>query len=141
MAQAVPNLCVSRKVFLKHQVNWNTVYGAILFLPLQNIWSADIPWRFGTSICPCWLEVMYQLRSFVCISIINLGLMTCCAGVLLISSRRHIFGKPAIALWLTRKRLSTRATSHVFVVVDLYASWLVILISCRIIMTASQGVY
>ena len=24
-AQAVPNLCVSRKVFLKHQVNWNTV--------------------------------------------------------------------------------------------------------------------
>ena len=25
MAQAVPNLCVSRKVFLKHQVNWNTV--------------------------------------------------------------------------------------------------------------------
>ena len=26
MAQAVPNLCVSRKVFLKHQVNWNTVW-------------------------------------------------------------------------------------------------------------------
>ena len=29
MAQAVPNLCVSRQVFLKHQVNWNTVCGAI----------------------------------------------------------------------------------------------------------------
>ena len=29
MAQAVPNLCVSRKVFLKHQGNWNTVCGAI----------------------------------------------------------------------------------------------------------------
>ena len=29
MAQAVPNLCVSRKIFLKHQVNWNTVRGAI----------------------------------------------------------------------------------------------------------------
>ena len=26
MAQAVPNFCVSRKVFLKHQVNWNTVW-------------------------------------------------------------------------------------------------------------------
>ena len=26
MAQAVPNLCVSRTVFLKHQVNWNTVW-------------------------------------------------------------------------------------------------------------------
>ena len=25
MARAVPNLCVSRKVFLKHRVNWNTV--------------------------------------------------------------------------------------------------------------------
>ena len=25
MAQAVPNLCVSRKIFLKHQVNWNIV--------------------------------------------------------------------------------------------------------------------
>ena len=29
MAQAVPNLCVSRKIFLKHQVNWNNVCGAI----------------------------------------------------------------------------------------------------------------
>ena len=29
MAQAVPNLCVSRKVFLKHKVNWNTICGAI----------------------------------------------------------------------------------------------------------------
>ena len=29
MAQAVKNLCLSRKVFLKHQVNWNTVRGAI----------------------------------------------------------------------------------------------------------------
>ena len=29
MAQAVPNLCLNRKVFLKHQVNWNTVCGEI----------------------------------------------------------------------------------------------------------------
>ena len=35
MAQAVPNLCVSRKVFLKHQVNWNTVCGAM----------QDLAWR------------------------------------------------------------------------------------------------
>ena len=41
MAQAIPNLCVSRKVFLKHQVNWNTVCGAIHDLPWGNIWSAD----------------------------------------------------------------------------------------------------
>ena len=43
MAQAVPNLCVSRKVFLKHQVNWNTVSGAILELPWRNIWLSDNP--------------------------------------------------------------------------------------------------
>ena len=35
MAQAVPNLCVSRKVFLKHQINWNTVCGAIQDLPFS----------------------------------------------------------------------------------------------------------
>ena len=43
MAQAVPHLCVSRKVFLKHQVNWNTVCGAMQDLPWHNIWSADNP--------------------------------------------------------------------------------------------------
>ena len=37
MAQAVPNLCVSRKVLMKHQVNWNTVCGAIRELPRRNI--------------------------------------------------------------------------------------------------------
>ena len=37
MAQAIPNLCVSRNVFLKHQVNWNTVCGAIWELPWRNI--------------------------------------------------------------------------------------------------------
>ena len=42
-AQAVPNLCVSKKVFLKHQVNWNTVGGAIRELPWCNIWLSDNP--------------------------------------------------------------------------------------------------
>ena len=38
MAQAVPNLCVSSKIFLTHKVNWNTVCGA----------GQDLPWRtFG----------------------------------------------------------------------------------------------
>ena len=45
MAQAVPNLWVSRKVFLKHQVNWNTVCGAIRELPCHNIWLSDNPVR------------------------------------------------------------------------------------------------
>ena len=43
MAQEVPNLGVSRKVFLKHQVNWNTVCGAIQDLPWHYIWLADNP--------------------------------------------------------------------------------------------------
>ena len=42
-AQAVPNLCVSRKGFLKHQVNWNTVCSAMRDLPWRNIWSSDNP--------------------------------------------------------------------------------------------------
>ena len=42
-AQAVPNLCVSRKVFLKTQVNWNTVCSAMRDLPWRNIWSSDNP--------------------------------------------------------------------------------------------------
>ena len=43
MAQAVPNLCVSMKIFLEHQVNWNTVCGAIRKLPWRNIWHGDNP--------------------------------------------------------------------------------------------------
>ena len=43
MAQAVPNLCVSQKVFRKHQVNCNTVCGAMQDLPWCSIWSADNP--------------------------------------------------------------------------------------------------
>ena len=34
---------MSRKVFLKHQVNWNTVCGAIRELPWSNICRCDNP--------------------------------------------------------------------------------------------------
>ena len=43
MTQAGPNLCVSRKVFLKHQVNWNIIWGVMRELPSHIIWLADIP--------------------------------------------------------------------------------------------------
>ena len=43
MAQAVPNFSVSRKVFLKHQVNSNTVCGTIRNLPWCSICLADNP--------------------------------------------------------------------------------------------------
>ena len=34
---------MSRKIFLKHQVNWNTVCSAIRELPWRNIWLSDNP--------------------------------------------------------------------------------------------------
>ena len=74
-------MCASRKVFLKHQVNWNTVCGAI----------RDLPWHN-----------MYQPRLSVCITRINLGLMIN-TDMLLASSRRLIFGGHVIALELTGK--------------------------------------
>ena len=43
VAQVVPNLCVNWKVFIKHQVNWNTVCDAKQDLPWSNIWLADNP--------------------------------------------------------------------------------------------------
>ena len=43
MAQAIPNLCVSRRVLLKHRVNWSAVCDAIGVLPWRSIWSADNP--------------------------------------------------------------------------------------------------
>ena len=43
LAQAIPNLCVSRMVLLKHRVNWTAVCDAIGVLPWQSIWSADNP--------------------------------------------------------------------------------------------------
>ena len=40
MAPTVPNLGVSKKVFLKHQVNCDTVCGAIRDLSWRDIWLA-----------------------------------------------------------------------------------------------------
>ena len=56
------------------------------------------------NISACWLDVMYQPRSSVCITRISLGLMIN-AGMLMASSRRLIFGGPVIALELTGKSL------------------------------------
>ena len=43
MAQGVPNLCVCRKVFLKHQVNWKYSLWCNADRPWGSIWSADNP--------------------------------------------------------------------------------------------------
>ena len=43
MALAIPNLCVSRRVLLKHRVNWTALCDAIGVLPWRSIWSAVNP--------------------------------------------------------------------------------------------------
>ena len=43
MAQAIPNLYVSRRVLLKQKVNWSAVCYAIGVMPWRSIWSADNP--------------------------------------------------------------------------------------------------
>ena len=96
MAQAVPNLCVSKKVFLKHQVNWNTVCGAIRELPWRNICLSDNPVEVLNEHLSLLSHVMYQPESSVCETRISLGLMIN-AGILLASSRRLIFGGPVIS--------------------------------------------
>ena len=40
---AIPNLCVSRRVILKHRGNWAAVCDAIDVLPWRSIWSPDNP--------------------------------------------------------------------------------------------------
>ena len=109
MAQAVLNLCVSRKVFLKHQVYSNTVCGAIRDLPWRKVWLADNPVLILNEHLACWFGVMYQPRSSVCATGISLGLMinAIIAGILLASIRRLIFGGPVITLGLTGKSVSS----------------------------------
>ena len=87
MAQAVPNLCVSRKNFLKHKINCNTVCGAMQDLPWHNIWFADNPDEVLNEHLLLPVGRLFQPR--------------------LASSRRLSFGGPIIALVLTGKSLSS----------------------------------
>ena len=75
MSEAVPKVCASMKVFQKHQVNWNTVCGAIRICPGVTFCLLTILLRFRTNICPSWYDVMYQPRSSVWITRISLGLL------------------------------------------------------------------
>ena len=43
MAQAIPNLCVSKSELLEHRVNWWAVCDEIGVLPWRSICSADNP--------------------------------------------------------------------------------------------------
>ena len=93
MAQAVPNLCVSRKVFLKHQVNWNTVCGAIRELPWRNIWLSDNPFEVLNEDLSL-LVGRYVPTKVICVQNKDKPWLMISAGMLLVSNRRLIFGGP-----------------------------------------------
>ena len=102
MTQAVSNLCVSRKTFLRH---WNTFWVQYRIYHHLTFRLLTVLLKLRTSICVCCLDVMYQPRSSVYSTNISHGLMIN-AGMLLASSRRLVFGRPGIYLWLTGKSLS-----------------------------------
>ena len=51
-SQAIPNLCVGRRVLLKHRVNCSAV-DAIGVLPWRSIWRADNPVERLNVFCLC----------------------------------------------------------------------------------------
>ena len=104
MSSPVPNLCVSRKIILKHQVNWNTVCGAIRELPWRNICLSDNP-----------VEVLNEHLSLLVGSCVPTKVIRVRNKDkpwfydqyrhALASSRRLIFGGPVISLELTGRSL------------------------------------
>ena len=104
MAQAVSNLCVPRKIFFRHQVNCNTVCGAMQDLPWRNIWSADNP---AEVLDECLLLLVGRFVPTKVILVRNEDKPWTddeCRQ-LFASSRRLIFGGPVIAHGLTGKSL------------------------------------
>ena len=106
MAQAVLNLCVSRKVFLKYQFNWNTVWGAIyrIEVPRSKIWFADNPVEVLNEYMSLLVGRYVPTRVIRIATRIRFSLMIN-VDVLLASSWGLIFGGPMIGLGLTGKSL------------------------------------
>ena len=103
--QAVPNLCVSWKVFLKQQVNSNTVCGAIQDQSWSIIWFEDNPIEVLNEHLSLLVGRYVPTKVIRVRNKISLGLMIN-AGMLLATSRRLILGGPLIVLGLTGKSLS-----------------------------------
>ena len=106
MAQTVPNLCVSRKVFLKHEVNWNTVCGAIQDLPRHNIWLSDNRVEVLNKHLPQ-LVGHYEPTKVIRVHTKDKPWFDDqCRYAFGLKGRRLIFGRPMITLGLTGKSLS-----------------------------------
>ena len=103
-AQAISNLCVSRKVFLKHQVHWSKIC-VVQYGICPGVTSDDNPVEVLNEL------LMLLVRRFIPTKVIHvrnkdsLGLMIN-AFMISASSRRIIFREPVISLLLTGNSLS-----------------------------------
>ena len=94
---------MTRKVFLKHQVNWNTVCGAIRELPWRNIWLSDNPVEVLKK------HISQLVGRYVPTKVIRVRnkdkpwFGDQCRHAF---DHKHIFGGPVIALGLTGMSLS-----------------------------------
>ena len=102
--QAVPNLRVSRRVFLKHQVNWNTVCGAMWDLLWHNICSSDNPVEVLNEHLSL-LVGCYVLTKIIRVCIKDTPWFDDLCRRLSTSSRRPIFGGSVNPLGLIGKSL------------------------------------
>ena len=105
MAQAIPNLCVSRRVLLKYRVNWSAVCDAIGVLPWRSIWSADNPVERLNAHLSLLVERFVPSKVIRVRNKDNLGLLMT-AGLHSRSSRGPISGGLLIALKITGMSLS-----------------------------------
>ena len=96
----------NHNIIHKQYNNWNTVCGTIQDLHWRNILLDDNPVEVWMNICPCWLDVMFQQRSSMCVTRISLGLMINAGMLFDLNCRMLIFGWPVTALGLTGKSLS-----------------------------------
>ena len=103
MAQTVRNLNVCRKVFLKHYVNWDTVFGSIQDMPLHYNWLGDNS-----------VEILNEHLSLLLIRYVPTKVIRAWLKACFCTQMQHafglkqvsIFGGHVIALGLIRKSLS-----------------------------------
>ena len=105
IAQAIPNRCFSRRMLLKHRVNWTAVYDAIGELPWRSIWNADNPVE-RLNVHFSLLVERFVLMKVICVRNKDKHWFNVDCSVRSTSSRRLIFGGLVIALELTRMSLS-----------------------------------
>ena len=113
MALAIPNLCVSRRVLLKHRVNWNAVCETIGVMPWRSIWSGDNNFERLTVHLSLLVELLVSTKVILVRK--NKPWLMMTAGIHSTSCRRLIYSGLVSTLEVTVRRLfSTRGDSLLF---------------------------